>query len=66
MQGLETRMIKNYQAYKEWQWFITRKRTGMVQASCLVFCEKNEEMKLFSSATETSFLNEQEGEYEAK
>ena len=29
-----------------------------------VFCETNEEMKLFSSATETSFLNEQDGEYE--
>ena len=30
----------------------------------LVFCETNEEMKLTSSATETSFLNEQDGEYE--
>ena len=29
-----------------------------------VFCETNEEMKLTSSATETSFLNEQDGEYE--
>ena len=28
------------------------------------FCETNEEMKLTSSATETSFLNEQDGEYE--
>ena len=29
-----------------------------------VFCETNEEMKLTSSATKTSFLNEQDGEYE--
>ena len=28
------------------------------------FCETNEEMKLTSSATETSFLNDQDGEYE--
>ena len=30
----------------------------------LVFSEAHEEMKLTSSATETSFLNEQDGEYE--
>ena len=29
-----------------------------------VFCETNQEMKLTSSAMETSFLNEQDGEYE--
>ena len=29
-----------------------------------VFCETNGEMKLTSSATETSFLNEQDGDYE--
>ena len=29
-----------------------------------VFCGTNEEMKLTSSVTETSFLNEQDGEYE--
>ena len=29
-----------------------------------VFCETNEELKLTSSATETSFLNEQDREYE--
>ena len=29
-----------------------------------VFCEANEEMKLTSIATETSFLNEHDGEYE--
>ena len=29
-----------------------------------VFFETNEEMKLTSSATETSFLNEQDGKYE--
>ena len=33
MQGLETRMVKNYHARKEWQWFITRERTRVVQAS---------------------------------
>ena len=29
-----------------------------------VFCETNEEMKLTSSATETSFLNKERGDYE--
>ena len=29
-----------------------------------VFCETNEEMKLTSSATETSFLNKESGDYE--
>ena len=30
-----------------------------------ISCETNEEMKLTSNATETSFRNEQDGEYEA-
>ena len=42
-------MVENYHVHKEWQCFITKERTGMVQTS---------------SATETSFLNQQDGEYE--
>ena len=57
-------MVKNYHVHKEWQWFITRERTGWLKHLDPVFCETNEEMKLISSATETSFLNEHDGEYE--
>ena len=69
------RLRKKYKALKqEWSKIITRIKS----ASGLspekepiwfkhldpVFCETNEEMKLTSSATKTSFLNEQDGEYE--
>ena len=59
---------------QEWSKIITRIKSGnslspekeQVWLKHLdpVFCETNEEMKLTSSATETSFLNEQDGEYE--
>ena len=57
---------------QEWSKIITRIKSGSglspkkepVWLKHPVFCETNEEMKLTSSATEISFLNEQEGEYE--
>ena len=69
------RLRNKYKALKqEWSKIITRMKSGSglslekepVWFKHLdpVFCETNEEMKLTSSATETSFLNEQDGEYE--
>ena len=69
------RLRNKHKALKqEWSKIITRTKSGSglspekepVWFKHLdpVFCETNEEMKLTSSATETSFLNEQDGEYE--
>ena len=69
------RLRNKYKALKqEWSKIITRMKSGSglslekepVWFKHLdpVFCETNEEMKLTSSAMETSFLNEQDGEYE--
>ena len=69
------RLRNKYKAFKqEWSKTITCIKSGSglspeketVWFSHLdpVFCEINEEMKLTSSATETSFLNEQDREYE--
>ena len=69
------RFRNKYKALKqEWPEIITRTKSGSglspekepVWFKHLdpVFCETNEEMKLTSSATKTSFLNEQDGEYE--
>ena len=67
------RLRKKYKALKQkWSKIITRMKSGSglspekepVWFKHLdpVFCETNEEMKLTSSATETSFLNEQDGQ----
>ena len=57
-------MVKNYHAYKQWQWLSPEKEPVWLKHLDPVFCETNEEMKLTSSATKTFFLNEQDGEYE--
>ena len=69
------RLWNKWKALKqEWSKIITRIKSGnslspekepvWFKHLDPVFCETNEEMKLTSSATETSFLNEQDGEYE--
>ena len=69
------RLRNNYKALKQkWPKIITRIKSGCglspekepvwFKHFDPVFCETNEELKLTSSATETSFLNEQDGEYE--
>ena len=69
------RLRNKHKALKqEWSKIIARIKSGnslspdkepvWLKHLDLVFCETNEEMKLTSSATETSFLNEQHGEYE--
>ena len=69
------RLRNKYKALKqEWSKLTTRIKSGSdlsPQKKSVwfkhldpVFCETNEEMKLTSIATETSFLNEQDGEYE--
>ena len=69
------RLRNKYKALKqEWSKITTRIKSGSdlsPQKKSVwfkhldpVFCKTNEEMKLTYSATETSFLNEQDGEYE--
>ena len=69
------RLRNKYKALKqEWSKIIMRiksgsglsleKKTVWFKHLDPVFCETSEEMKITSSVTETSFLNEQDGEYE--
>ena len=69
------RLRNKYKALKqEWPKIITRTESGSglspekepvwFRHVDPVFCETNEEIKLTASATETSFLNEQDWEYE--